>query len=153
MIGRVARCAPALVILAGFAARAEDGGSPVGFWSTGPAPDNGVIEIFACDSGYCGKLVHLQPRPPGTPTVDLKNPNAARRGDPLCGLVMMGSFKADGTGKFVGGWAYDPDSGNTYSGQMKLDGPDTLKLRGYVGIPLFGRTETWTRETGDFSRC
>jgi uncharacterized protein (DUF2147 family) len=34
-----------------------------------------------------------------------------------------------------------------------MDGPDTLKLRGFVGISLFGRTETWTRESGTPNRC
>ena len=70
---------------------------------------------------------------------------------------MMGSFKPDSSnpGKWVGGWAYDPDGGSTYSGQMELADPNTLKLRGYVGIPLFGRTETWTRESAapPHNRC
>ncbi len=55
--------------------------------------------------------------------------------------------------KWEGGWVYDPQSGETYAGQMWLDGPNTLRVRGYVFIPLFGRDETFMRETGPINRC
>ena len=45
-----------------------------------------------------------------------------------------------------GGEIYDPESGKTYSAKMSLESPDTLSLRGYVGIPLFGRPSTWSRQ-------
>jgi uncharacterized protein (DUF2147 family) len=51
-----------------------------------------------------------------------------------------------------GGQLYDPKSGKTYSGSMASDG-DSLKLRGYVGIKLFGRTEVWTRTHGNVPAC
>jgi uncharacterized protein (DUF2147 family) len=45
----------------------------------------------------------------------------------------------------VGGRVYDPESGKDYKGKLHLVDEKTLDLRGYVLIPLFGRTETWTR--------
>jgi uncharacterized protein (DUF2147 family) len=48
-------------------------------------------------------------------------------------------------GQWTGGRVYDPNSGNTYRGTITLIDADTLKLRGYVGITLFGRTEIWKR--------
>jgi len=141
--------------LAAMQAFAADAPSATGFWVT---QDHGaVVDIEPCGSGLCGTLVGLRTdHKPGDQLVDLHNSDPAKRNDPLCGMVLMGSMKpAMGTsGKWADGWVYDPDSGNTYSGQMQLDGPDTLKLRGYVGISLFGRTETWTRETGETkNRC
>jgi uncharacterized protein (DUF2147 family) len=40
---------------------------------------------------------------------------------------------------------YDPKSGKTYRGKMTFVSPNQLNLRGFIGIPLFGRTTTWTR--------
>ncbi|HLG88679.1 MAG TPA: DUF2147 domain-containing protein [Alphaproteobacteria bacterium] len=134
---------------------ADQAPSAVGDWVT--ADHEAVVEIAPCSSGLCGTLVGLRhDHPPGEIPRDKKNPDAGKRGTPLCGLLMLGSFKPDSSNpnRWVDGWAYDPDSGNTYSGQFQLDGPNTLKLRGYVGIPLFGRTETWTREGPEpHNRC
>ena len=58
---------------------------------------------------------------------------------------MIGSnFKESEPGKLEGGRIYDPTSGKTYKGSVTVSG-DLLKLRGYVGISAFGRSETWTR--------
>jgi uncharacterized protein (DUF2147 family) len=60
-------------------------------------------------------------------------------------LVLLSNFKFDGNDKWKGGDIYDPESGKTYSSYLYLKGKNILKVRGYVGISLFGRTETWTR--------
>jgi uncharacterized protein (DUF2147 family) len=52
-----------------------------------------------------------------------------------------------------GGAIYDPVSGNTYACQLRLDGPHRLELRGYVGIPLLGRTTTWLRVGDEGQAC
>ena len=46
------------------------------------------------------------------------------------------------------GYIIDPKNGEIYHCKMTID-PDgnTLQVRGYIGIPLFGRTQTWTRIT------
>jgi uncharacterized protein (DUF2147 family) len=69
----------------------------------------------------------------------------AKRNNPVIGLVMLTAFKFDGDDEWIGGDIYDPESGKTYSSYMYLKDINTLKVRGYVGISLFGRTETWTR--------
>jgi uncharacterized protein (DUF2147 family) len=58
---------------------------------------------------------------------------------------MLTAFKFDGDDEWIGGDIYAPESGKTYSSYMYLKDINTLKVRGYVGISLFGRTETWTR--------
>jgi uncharacterized protein (DUF2147 family) len=140
-------------VLAG-AARA-DAPSAVGFWVT---PEGGsVVQIMPCDSGLCGAIVGLRTtRKPDDVPYDQHNPDKTKRDQPICGLVMAGSLKPvkGSTTKWEDGWVYDPDSGSTYKAEMRLDGPDKLDLRGYLGISLFGRTMSWTRETGENkNRC
>lgn len=112
------------------------------------------IEIYKCEDKYCGKLVWLKEPEypagskegaPGTPRVDHNNPDPAKKKTPLYGLVIMRGFMFRGDNTWSGGSVYDPKSGNAYRGKMTLVSPDELKLRGYIGIPLFGRTSKWTR--------
>ncbi len=140
--------------LAHGAGAAEDA-SAAGFWITG---DNGaVVEIAPCGDALCGHIAGLRlDHKPGDAPVDSKNPDPAKRNTPMCGLPLMGDLKPvkSSATKWDGGWVYDPESGSKYTAEMHLDGPDTLKLRGFVGISLFGRTETWKRESGaNKNRC
>ena len=57
----------------------------------------------------------------------------------------MDEFVYAGDFTWEDGWIYDPNNGNTYSCEMTLIDHKTLKIRGYIGITLFGRTEIWTR--------
>ena len=113
------------------------------------------IEIFKCGNDYCGKIVWLKnptysadskEGTPGTPKLDTKNPDAAKRKTPLLDLQIVQRLQFSGDNQWKNGKIYDPDSGNTYSGEMRLDGADTLKLRGYIGVSLLGRSQTWIRQ-------
>lgn len=84
--------------------------------------------------------------------VDAKNPDPALRGRSLCGLVIGKDFESVNPSKAQGGKLYDPKSGKTYTGSMTREG-GKLKLRGYVGIPLFGRTEIWSRAPDKIAAC
>ncbi len=64
----------------------------------------------------------------------------------LVGLEIFNGFSYDGDGEWSGGSIYDPNSGKTYSCKLKLVDHDTLKVRGFIGISLIGRTETWKRK-------
>lgn len=105
----------------------------------------GVIEIYPCADKLCGKLVWLaEPIRDGAPAVDRNNKDAAQRQRPLCGLTLLGDFRQLEANRWGDGWIYSPENGKTYRANMTLDG-DRLKLRGYIGIPLLGETQTWTR--------
>ena len=68
-----------------------------------------------------------------------------RRDQPALGLVIIRNMKSDGDA-WTGGDVLDPENGKVYTATLRLeDGGKVLKLRGYVGIPMFGRTQTWTR--------
>jgi uncharacterized protein (DUF2147 family) len=124
----------------------------LGAWNN----DDGLakIEIFDCGGRYCGKIIWLkEPNYPpddnqgmgGKPRVDRENPDPALRTRPLMGLQIMEGFVFSGNATWEKGHIYDPKSGNTYRGKITLDSPYRLFLKGYVGIPLFGRSTTWTR--------
>ena len=129
-----------LFSLLGFAT-VSPSSSLVGNWLT---PNHSVVHIYACqqDARLCARLEKIGPK--DAPRLDQHNPNASMRSRPLCGLVIGTGFEIDGADHAHDGQLYDPESGNTYAGEMQVSG-DTLKLRGYKGIPLFGRTETWHR--------
>jgi uncharacterized protein (DUF2147 family) len=81
----------------------------------------------------------------GLPRVDRKNPDQALRNRRLLGLQIMDGFVYDSESSWDKGRIYDPESGKTYQSKITLVSPHRLKIRGYVGIPLFGRTTTWNR--------
>ena len=94
----------------------------------------------------------LQAPPPGSPSereFDDRNPDPALRSRPLDGLAIMTGFEYAGDGRWQNGTVYDPNSGKTYKCSITLIDDNTLKLRGYIGIALFGRSETWTRDDPD----
>jgi uncharacterized protein (DUF2147 family) len=77
---------------------------------------------------------------------DDRNPDPDLRTRRLDGLTIMTGFEYDGDGRWSGGTVYDPNSGKTYKCTITQVNADTLKMRGFIGISLFGRSETWTRD-------
>lgn len=105
-------------------------------------PTKSVVRVYNCGPAVCMKIVKMPPNPPGT--TDAHNPDPALRSRPLCGMDIGTGFMPAEEGKLEGGRVYDPTSGKTYKGSMTAEG-DKLKLRGYIGVSMFGRSETWTR--------
>jgi uncharacterized protein (DUF2147 family) len=130
------------LILAG-SSHAADIGSAVGLWKNQDA----TFEIFESQGKLSGKIIALQePRTPeGKEKTDIHNPDPLKRGRPIIGLVFMSGFTRKSDTRWENGTIYDPKTGNTYSCLLELDGPDKIKVRGYIGISLLGRTDTWTR--------
>lgn len=120
-----------------------------GTWLNGKG--DGKVEIYRCDGKYCGKIVWLTV--PGVKVpLDVHNPDPALRHRKLQGLRVIDGLEYDGDTTWSGGTIYDPRSGHTYSFKASLKGDDVLRLRGYVLLPLFGRTEVWHRVQGTFSQ-
>ena len=117
----------------------------IGNWlTTGKEPAK--IQIYKSGEKFYGKIIWLKkPTDKGKEKVDNNNPNLANRNNPIIGLVILTSFKFNGDDKWEDGEIYDPSSGETYSSNLYLKDRNTLKVRGYVGISVFGRTETWLR--------
>ena len=116
-----------------------------GIWLTG-GKEPAKIQIYrACEKFY-GKIIWLKnPTENGKQKLDSNNPDKEKQNKLLIGLIMLNRFKFDGGEEWNGGDIYDPENGKTYSSYLYLKNWNTLKVRGYVGISLIGRTETWTR--------
>lgn len=113
-------------------------------------PTGSIIEIARCPSGICLRLIY--PSPSAPVSTDVHNPDPGLRHRSLCGLEIGSRFHLSDATHASGGSLYDPKSGNTYHGTMTVEG-DILKLRGYVGMPVFGRTEVWKRATANAASC
>jgi len=115
----------------------------VGKWEN-PSGE-GRVEIYKKGDKFFGKLFWLKfpNNEAGQPKKDIKNPDKALQSRNVQGLEILTNFDKDGN-TYVDGKIYDPKSGKTYSCKMTLKG-DKLDIRGYVGVSLLGRTETWKR--------
>ena len=131
----------------------EPGDEILGVWHT--KDDKSQVEVFKENGHYFGKILSLKdPNWPadddqgmgGKPKNDRKNPDPNLRSRPIAGITIMMDFDYSGNNVWEGGRVYDPENGKTYRGKMSLENTNQLNLRGYVGVPLFGRTEVWTRQ-------
>lgn len=145
-----------LLAIAGTALAAAGSGADaiLGTWRTEAGDQGGRanVEIRRQGDRFVGVIVSLEEPnfPPdharaGQPKVDLENPDASKRERPIVGLRILSGFTYDGDGRWSGGTIYDPANGKTYKARMTLEDARTLDVRGYVGVPLFGRTTTWKR--------
>lgn len=69
----------------------------------------------------------------------------SKKNQPVAGLVIIENIKSDGD-EFSGGTILDPENGKIYKCQLALVNINKLKVRGFVGISLLGRTQYWTRK-------
>ncbi|HEV7135107.1 MAG TPA: DUF2147 domain-containing protein [Steroidobacteraceae bacterium] len=113
--------------------------SVLGYWRT---PAGAVVRIAPCGQWLCVEIAELSRG--NHRFTDMRNPDPRLRGRPLCGLRIGAGFLETDPQHASRGRLYDPKSGHTYSGQMAAEG-NVLRLRGYLGVPIFGRTETWSR--------
>ena len=118
-----------------------------GRWLT--ADKDGWIEISLVGDSLEGSVAGAPEGSKSERTVDDLNPDPALRGRPLDGLAIMTGFVYDGDGRWKDGSVYDPNSGKTYKCTLTLLDDNTVKIRGYIGVSLFGRSETWTRDDPD----
>ena len=101
-----------------------------------------IIEIFEKQGKIHGKVV------------DILNPKSRNKrcdectgedkGKPILGLTVMKGLKKDGN-EYNGGRILDPQHGKVYRCYINLESENRLKVRGYIGISLFGRTQYWYR--------
>ncbi|PWS30353.1 DUF2147 domain-containing protein [Pedobacter paludis] len=132
-----------LFVAISYNAIAQNKDAIVGKWLN-PSGE-GQIEIYKKGDKYYGKLAWLkEPNLNGKPKLDANNPAENLKKRPLLNLEILKDFVYD-EGKWTDGTIYDPKSGKTYSCNMTLKGNDVLNVRGYVGISLLGRSETFRR--------
>ena len=115
------------------------------------ASEGSIIEITSKAGRLSGRVVALmEPTyaadekfgPVGAQRRDDMNPKSSLRTQTVLGLELLSQYTF--TGKRWEGKIYDPESGNTYSSYMQVDKQGNLKMRGYIGIALLGRTALFT---------
>lgn len=134
-------------ITSSFSTAEDNPDAIVGVWKTGEG--NALVRIYKNGDTYQGKVVWLkEPVDPetGKPKVDKNHPDEASRTRPVLGLINIWGFKYIEKNKWDEGNIYDPKNGNTYSCTIKMINSNTLEVRGYIGVALIGRTDTWTRQ-------
>ena len=114
----------------------------IGLWDTGESH----VEIYSCGELLCGRIAELDEPldEDGNEKLDENNPDPALRARPIIGMDLIAGFSRAGKRKWEDGTIYDPRDGKTYKCKMTLQRDGTLKVRGYVGIPLLGKTVVWT---------
>jgi uncharacterized protein (DUF2147 family) len=144
MIPALGRFITGSILLGGLSLSFANDMPPIeGIWLSGDG--DGWIEITLAGEGLSGVIKGSPNDDDERPDKDEKNPEPALRERPLTGLELFGGFSYEGEGRWTGGTIYDPNSGKTYRCVVTWVDENTLKVRGYIGVPMLGRTETWTR--------
>ena len=139
--------AVALALGAGIA-RAQ--ATPVGVWKTiddESKKEKSLIRITESGGVLTGKLEKLLD--PATPAdVICKECSDERKDKPVLGMTLLRNVRQNESDKAVwdGGDILDPNNGKVYRVRLKpIDGGSRLEVRGYIGTPILGRTQTWIR--------
>lgn len=130
----------ALILAAGWAGalRAGEARVPTGLWLT--EDRGGVVRVEPCGAALCGVIVGLSDFPPSGVKLDV-------HGRSQCHLTLLAGLRPQEDGRWHG-TVTNPEDGRTYSAEVWVPADGTLRLRGYVGLPLFGSTQLWPPYAG-----
>jgi uncharacterized protein (DUF2147 family) len=124
--------------------------SPAGVWKTiddSTKQEKSLVRIVEANGIYSGKVDRFLD--PDTPKDAVcKDCSDERKDQPILGMTIIRNIKqrADDKTVFEGGDILDPNNGKVYKAKMKLvDNGSKLQVRGFIGISLLGRTQTWIR--------
>ncbi len=141
-----------LTTLCSAPALAQQAKAPTGLWLT--ENQRSVIELYRCSSDkplLCGKIAWIID---GGMQFDTKNPDASKHSKPLCGMTILSNLRMESADKWGDGKVYKADEGDMYDAKMNILGDNKLEMRGFAGISMFGKTQTWTRVSAkDYPRC
>ena len=118
--------------------------SAIGRWQivNSDGTPGGKAETYLVDGTLFGKVTEVRP---GRTPKDLCNKCSGEyKNQPILDMIFMRNFHPDGD-DWVDGAVVDPENGKEYKGKIWAVGNDKLGMRGFIGISLFGRTETWVR--------
>ena len=113
--------------------------SLLGRWMT--EDGQGVVALQPCGAAICGTVEGIAKfQPNGAPPVDFE-------GRSRCHLPIISDLVVEEPGVWAG-HITNPDDGKVYSIHISIDPQGKMRMRGYIGIPLLGRTTVWTRYPG-----
>ncbi|MGA2047964.1 MAG: DUF2147 domain-containing protein [Terracidiphilus sp.] len=116
----------------------------VGHWQVvnNDGSPGGKVDTYLEGGKLFGRVTEV--RPGRTPKDVCDKCTGEYKNQLILGMINMRNFSAEGE-DWVDGTVVDPENGKEYKGKIWSVGKDSLKMRGFVGISLLGRTETWTR--------
>lgn len=121
-------------------------GTPVGLWRTiddASGQARALVRITERDGALIGRIERLLVE---SPDVLCEACPGELKGRPVVGLTILRGLRREGDA-WTGGEVLDPNNGKTYRAQLRLaEAGQKLQLRGYLGLPSLGRTQTWLRE-------
>jgi uncharacterized protein (DUF2147 family) len=127
-------------------ARADGLSSPIGLWRTfsdRTGQENGMVRIFASGGQLYGSVAAIAD--PAKRTAICVKCTDDRHDRPVLGMDVIRGMKPDGA-RWDGGTVLDPETGSVYRCLLRLtDGGRRLVVRGFLGLSLFGRSQTWLR--------
>lgn len=130
-------------------AQAQNQASPEGLWLT--ENERAVISVVQCPEGLCGAVYWVIE---GGMRFDDKNEDPAMRDRPMCGLKILWGFKQQDAMNWIDGHIYKADEGNMYNASLQMLPKGKMLVRGFVGMPLFGKSQTWTPVSAkDYPKC
>lgn len=122
--------------------------SPAGLWQANDSKTGkpkALIRITEDNGKLTGKTEKLFKGPGEDPNPKCDKCEGDKKNQPIIGMVMLWDLKKDGN-EYSGGRILDPDDGKTYKAKIEIvDGGKKLKMRGYMGFAMIGKTEYWTR--------
>ena len=126
-----------------------DEASPIGLWKNVDdvsGKPRALIRITELNGVLQGKIEKVFPGPNEDPNPKCDKCEGANKNAPVVGLVMLNGLTKDGD-DYVGGQILDPDNGKVYRSTVRLaDNGKKLSVRGYIGVPILGRSQTWLRQ-------
>ena len=137
----------AALLVAGGAALAQS--TPVGLWKTiddETKAEKSYVRVVEAGGVVTAKVEKIID--PAKADAKCEKCSDDRKDQPIQGMTIVKGVKAsaDDKGLWDGGEILDPNNGKTYKVRMKpIDGGKKLEVRGYIGAPLLGRTQTWIR--------
>lgn len=124
--------------------------NPTGYWKniddvTGKP--QAILEITESSSHrLTGRIVKTFPRAGEEPLKRCQACSGARHNQPILGMIIMENLKQLSPLEWSGGYILDPKSGKTYHCNLTvIENGEKLSVRGYIGLPLFGRSQVWLR--------
>jgi len=124
--------------------------SPAGLWKTvddNTKKEKSLVRIVETGGVYTGKVEKIID-PDAPKDAVCKDCSDERKDKPILGMTIVRNMKQSDGDKavFEGGDVLDPDNGKVYKAKLKVvDNGSKLDVRGYIGVPMFGRTQTWIR--------
>jgi len=126
-----------------------DNHSPVGLWQNiddVSGKPKALIRISESNGTLEGRIEKFFPAPNEDPNPKCVKCEGVNKNAPAVGLIILNGLRKDGE-EYTGGQILDPNNGKVYSSKVRLsDDGKTLNVRGYIGTPMLGRSQTWVRQ-------